>query len=213
MEYVKDFDGWNEHKKQLEQKNPPMFKTREVWWCSLGENVGFEESGKNAIFERPVLIIRKFNKELFVGVPLTTIAKENKFYYKLPQSVSSRQGYAILSQTKIISSRRLNRKLYQIGKGTVSDICARYHELLIESLELNRSPERTRGSRVASASLYDQYSKPEAKSQVANRNDSTSAKGEKSDSAGAESSEPEGYSTSIVSNLEAKVKREGDENE
>ncbi len=30
-------------------------------WCSIGINVGDEEDGKNELYERPVLVIKKFN--------------------------------------------------------------------------------------------------------------------------------------------------------
>ncbi len=57
----KDFDRWNNQKKVIQQLNNQgiLFSEREVWWCALGENIGDEENGKNELFERPVLIIRK----------------------------------------------------------------------------------------------------------------------------------------------------------
>jgi mRNA interferase MazF len=48
---------------------PPLFKERDIWWVSIGVNVGFEEDGKHEKFLRPVLILKKFNKELFLGIP------------------------------------------------------------------------------------------------------------------------------------------------
>lgn len=73
MEYVKDFDGWNKKKqvinKRLEQ---PYYKEREVWWCSLGCNIGTEEDGKNDEFERPVIVFRSFGGSLIWVIPLTT---------------------------------------------------------------------------------------------------------------------------------------------
>lgn len=62
----KDFDVWNNKKKEL---NNAVFNSyvhaREIWWCSIGINVGDEEDGKNSMFERPVLIIKKFNQQAF----------------------------------------------------------------------------------------------------------------------------------------------------
>ena len=60
----KDFDTWNALKKHIHQKRFLAFvHAREVWWCSLGLNVGTEQDGKHTAFERPVLILRKFNRE------------------------------------------------------------------------------------------------------------------------------------------------------
>ena len=72
-EYTKDFDGWNPIKKSLDDtKSTPTFKEREIWWCSVGINIGHESDGKNELYHRPVLIIRKFSKRLFWGIPTTS---------------------------------------------------------------------------------------------------------------------------------------------
>ncbi len=64
----KDFDCWNDIKKKLdESKKTLFFKERDVWWCSIGLNVGDEENGKNQFFSRPVLVVRKFNNRLFLS--------------------------------------------------------------------------------------------------------------------------------------------------
>ena len=44
----KDFDKWNESKKVIHHNNEDKFyHEREVWWCSLGINIGFEQDGKD----------------------------------------------------------------------------------------------------------------------------------------------------------------------
>ena len=61
-----DFDKWNNKKKQLHVRtNAPTFKEREVWWCSLGANIGTEQNGKGQNFTRPVLVLRKFSTSQF----------------------------------------------------------------------------------------------------------------------------------------------------
>src|SRR6266446_7685513 len=58
----KDFPGWHRQKAQLHaQHQTPTFQEREIWWCSVGVNVGHEMDGKNQFYNRPVLIVRKFN--------------------------------------------------------------------------------------------------------------------------------------------------------
>ncbi len=61
----KDFDSWSKYKKKINSTsddNIAYFYERELWWCALGINIGFEQDGKNKHHERPVLILRKFNR-------------------------------------------------------------------------------------------------------------------------------------------------------
>lgn len=68
---MKDFDAWNEDKKVVHSSAAQVqFKDREVWWCKVGINVGYEINGKT-LFLRPVLIIRKISSNTFIGIPLT----------------------------------------------------------------------------------------------------------------------------------------------
>ena len=52
------FDIWNEVKKLTHARDDIaeiFFYEREVWWCRLGANVGFEQDGKGEHFQRPIL--------------------------------------------------------------------------------------------------------------------------------------------------------------
>jgi hypothetical protein len=66
---LKDYRKWSPVKAIIHNSgsHPLGYKEREVWWCSVGENIGFEEDGKNELFNRPVLILKIFSKELFWG--------------------------------------------------------------------------------------------------------------------------------------------------
>ncbi len=53
----KDFQKWHGLKKELhEQAGVALFQEREIWWCSLGANIGFEQDGGGEHFEQPVLV-------------------------------------------------------------------------------------------------------------------------------------------------------------
>jgi mRNA interferase MazF len=165
--YKKDFDTWNETKKQLEvQENlPRFFNPKEVWWCQYGVNLGFEEDGKNEFFERPVLILRKYNRELFFGLPLTTIVKDNKFHFVLTNK--RLRGAVILSQGRTLSVKRLSRKMYELDAELFDEILVRHSNLLSEKPDKkSKSPRRAGKSRMAYASLYPNYSKFNAQSQA-----------------------------------------------
>ncbi len=106
----KNFRRWNSLKEELHKKEKIIyFRERDIWWCSLGLNIGFEEDGKNHKFERPVLIIKKFSKDLFWALPTTTQDKKGKYYYRFKNG--RKECSIILSQIRAISSKRLLRKI------------------------------------------------------------------------------------------------------
>ena len=119
---MKNFDDWNNKKKNLESSNRKIiFKTQQIWWCSLGKNIGDEEDGKNEDFERPVLIFRKFNKNLLFILPLSSKIKENNEYYFNFKN-KEKDNSVILSQGRTISNKRLLRYLNKLSRGKFNEI-------------------------------------------------------------------------------------------
>ncbi len=52
MSFIKNFLDWFTLKPKLDQKNiRPLFNEREIWWCSIGINIGCETDGKNQLHE------------------------------------------------------------------------------------------------------------------------------------------------------------------
>jgi mRNA-degrading endonuclease toxin of MazEF toxin-antitoxin module len=103
----KDFNEWNELKKKINARNPIYVSERDIWFCSVGLNVGSEQSGKHELFERPVLVIKKVTSNTFIGVPLTSNKKKGSWYVEIESTNSS----AIISQIKLFDTRRLARKI------------------------------------------------------------------------------------------------------
>src|SRR3989344_5296456 len=101
----KNFDSWNIKKQELSKTERAYFSKGDIWFASIGKNIGDEEDGKNSDFERPVLIVRKFNNNIFLGVPLTSNEeKEGKYYHKL---ISFSGSTAILSQIRLFDAKTL----------------------------------------------------------------------------------------------------------
>lgn len=127
---MKKFDEWNEVKKQVHSRNNSIhFKEREVYWASIGENVGFEQNGKGSDFSRPVLIIKKLNNHLFFGVPLSTQNRSGSFFYEfelLPNKIST----ALLVQAKVYDVKRLDQKIGMIQKDDFEKLNVKLKELL-----------------------------------------------------------------------------------
>lgn len=110
----KDFHGWHEVKTRIEEQlRIPFFHEREIWWCSIGLNVGREEDGKNELFHRPVLVLKKFGSELFWALPITSKKKSGIFYETVV--VQCKEQTALLSQLRILSSKRLLRRIGKMG--------------------------------------------------------------------------------------------------
>ncbi len=125
---MKDYDEWNGKKKEIEnRKGIPEFSERDIWWCSLGLNIGFEEDGKNNDFERPVCVLRKFNKHIFIGVPLTSTEKDSPYYF--PHTLHETKGSIILSQGRLLSAKRLQRKLGHMSRGRFQELRTKYTDL------------------------------------------------------------------------------------
>lgn len=110
----KDYQKWHKIKKLVNDRlGRPYFYEREIWWCSMGANVGFEQDGKGKNFSRPILIIKKFNKEVFLGLPLTTKPKIGKYYLTLDLNDEINRK-VILSQLRLFDSKRLQEKIITI---------------------------------------------------------------------------------------------------
>lgn len=115
-----NFDNWNTKKKALSKRERVYFNKGDIWIASIGKNIGDEEDGKHSNFERPVLIIRKFNNNIFLGVPLTSnIEKEDKYYHKL---ISFLGSTLILSQIRLFDAKRLLRFMSKIDNDELNEI-------------------------------------------------------------------------------------------
>lgn len=127
--YFKDFDNWNENKKLLqEEKKEVFFYEREIRWCFIGVNLGNEIDGKSDNFERPVLVFKKFNNTTLWILPLTGKPKYGKYYYSF--FWKNRNQSVVLSQLKLISVKRLGRRMGVLNKKEFSKIKAKFKELL-----------------------------------------------------------------------------------
>ncbi|MDD2757678.1 MAG: type II toxin-antitoxin system PemK/MazF family toxin [Candidatus Pacebacteria bacterium] len=111
------FDKWNEDKKKLNKLNSRVFlNEREVWWCSLGVNIGYEADGKNDKFIRPVLILKIFGNGTCWILPLTTKYKEGPYYKECFIGSATTKSYIVLSQLRLISKKRIIKKMGMISK-------------------------------------------------------------------------------------------------
>ncbi len=107
----------------------PFFHERELWFAFLGINVGFEQDGKGDEFLRPIVIIRKFNNEIFWGIPTTSKPKQGKYYFTFTYNRDD-STTAILSQLRLIDSKRLKYKIGHINTNDFLELKKRIISLL-----------------------------------------------------------------------------------
>ncbi|MCA9370391.1 MAG: type II toxin-antitoxin system PemK/MazF family toxin [Candidatus Peregrinibacteria bacterium] len=122
MNHYKNFQQWNALKEKIHSaQKQRFFRKREVWLCHVGCNVGFEQDGKGNQWLRPVMILHKFNQHVFLCVPMTTTKKQDKHYVSVIHR--SKQVSAIISQIRLLDSRRLHRKTGRLDKNTFQQVC------------------------------------------------------------------------------------------
>ncbi|MBU3668490.1 MAG: type II toxin-antitoxin system PemK/MazF family toxin [Candidatus Taylorbacteria bacterium] len=108
---IHDFYLWMERKEKihLSDSAPRFVHEKEIWWCSVGQNIGFETNGKGFDFCRPVLVIKKMSKHTFIGVPLTTKPKNGSWYVGFKHK--EKDIVADISQLRMFDCKRLLKKI------------------------------------------------------------------------------------------------------
>ena len=92
------FGEWNFLKQRLSAEAIAHFcREREIWVCSIGKNVGREQNGKREMFQRPVLVVRKFGSGIFFAIPLTSTVRCNDLFLQI-----SGGSFLVLNQLKVL---------------------------------------------------------------------------------------------------------------
>ncbi|MDQ7010013.1 MAG: type II toxin-antitoxin system PemK/MazF family toxin [Candidatus Gracilibacteria bacterium] len=127
----KTFKEWNNEKEDIENKKSiRTFREGETWYISMGKNIGFEQNLKGELFLRPVLVLKKFNKNIFIGIPLTTVEKNDIFHYCF-KGTNGKTSYAILSQIRLYDSKRFFRKTGNIKFSDIKILKEKIRKLIL----------------------------------------------------------------------------------
>lgn len=116
-------------KKSIEKSGNEKFFAQErgVFLCTLGVNIGWEQDGESEQHERPILIIKKFNSKMVWG--LTTKQKKFDFYHNYTDPHGKKVA-AIIAQLRLISTKRLIRKLYVMDEEEFEKVKAHTRQFL-----------------------------------------------------------------------------------
>ena len=109
---MKNFDEWNKKKKMIHNNNDvKLYHTRELWWASLGVNIGSEQDGSGENYDRPILILKGLSKETCIVLPLTSSLEKHKMRIPI-KKVQGKEASVLISQIRVIDTKRL---IYKIG--------------------------------------------------------------------------------------------------
>jgi len=113
---MKRFFEWFGLKERLHETahQPPLVSQGDIWWASVGENVGSEINGKNTLFSRPAIILKKLAHGFYFVIPTTTKIRDGSWYVLFRHQ--EKEMAACLHQARAIDYRRLSSKL-----GTLDD--------------------------------------------------------------------------------------------
>lgn len=151
---IKKYDEWNKKKKALSTKETEfLFKEGEIWWSSLGLNLGTESFGKGETFRRPVLVIRKLSSETCIVVPLTSKEKTGSWFTGI--NFQGENNWAMLYQIRMIHTKRFQRRLAELDHKDFIRVKEKLENLL-ELSPNNHSVQTEIGGHIPKVDLFYQ---------------------------------------------------------
>ena len=129
--FVKRFLEWIKLKEKLHNSafKPPLITEGDIWWVSIGENVGKEINGKSGLFSRPVLVFRKLSRETFLGLPLTTQKIKGTWYVSIRHN--DRNVVVILAQARVFDVKRLSNRIGSIDDADMKKVKTGFARLFL----------------------------------------------------------------------------------
>jgi len=111
---IKRFMEWIGLKEKLHNNagQPPHVSESELWWFSIGENVGSEMNGKSVLFSRPGLILKKLARGFYLVAPTTSQLKKGTWYVEIVHE--GKPMWVCLHQVRTLDYRRLSSRLGRI---------------------------------------------------------------------------------------------------
>jgi len=125
---MENYDNWNEIKKKISEKKSVYTKQGEIYYASWGYNIGYEQNGKGKNFMRPILVYKKFGQDSILAMPLSSKLKTGRFYFSFSFQ-EDKISVALLSQIRLIDTRRLYSKIGRMRAKDLKTLKERFYEL------------------------------------------------------------------------------------
>lgn len=111
-----EFDNWNNLKKGIHDKyTRKYYHEREIWWCLLGRNIGYEHNGDKFENQRPVLIVKSLGANTCYITPLTSSKSTHPLRIPIG-SIDDKPASIVISQLRVIDTKRLSQKICTLDK-------------------------------------------------------------------------------------------------
>ncbi|MCX6733815.1 MAG: type II toxin-antitoxin system PemK/MazF family toxin [Candidatus Peregrinibacteria bacterium] len=127
----KKFTDWIGLKEKLHEKMNivPRIHEGDIWWASLGENIGWEINGKSKDFTRPVIIYKKLAHGFYFVIPATTKTRSGTWY--VHYRYRSTDAIACIHQARAIDYRRFYSKVGELDNNNFQRIKAGFAALYL----------------------------------------------------------------------------------
>ena len=113
------------------KRKPRYLHDGEIWWCSMGENIGVEVNGKNEQFSRPIVIYQRLGGYAFMGIPLTS--QPHTLPWFMHFKLNGRDEYAALCQAQTKSVARLRRKMGKMSAKDFKRLVGHFDNLYVKN--------------------------------------------------------------------------------
>jgi len=129
---MESFADWMRLKEQLHRNSarPPRVSEGDIWWTSIGKNIGFEIKGKSRLFSRPVIILKKYAHGFYFVIPTSTQKKDGSWYFHFLQK--DRVVVACLHQARAMGHRRLSSKIGKLDSKDYKDLKQKFLSLYMK---------------------------------------------------------------------------------
>jgi mRNA interferase MazF len=125
------YDDWNEKKQELQVSGDTKilyFNEGDIWWCSLGINLGDETFGKGEDFRRPILIIKKLSNDLCIALPITSQSKKGTWFVDIV--LQGEANWVMLHQIRMLHKKRFQIKMAELTREEFSRVKEKLEQLL-----------------------------------------------------------------------------------
>ena len=127
-----NLEKWNTLKQITETSNKKVyFKERDIFWLKVGENIGFEQNGKGDKFQRPVLVVKRYTNDMFLGIPLSTTLRDGSFFFQFSFK-EDEISTALLVQQRLFSSKRCIKKIGKINQEDFRKLKQKLYDLIFD---------------------------------------------------------------------------------
>ena len=131
---MNEFEVWCKLKTKVDSKEKIIgFKERNIAFIHMGRNIGMEQNGKGDLFLRPVIVVKRLNRRLFFGIPMTSKEKSGSFFLPIAYTHKGREykSTAILAQAKVFDAARIRYLKGMIRIEDFKQLKKRFEELTL----------------------------------------------------------------------------------